>query len=103
MNATTGSILSAAIEVHRVLGPGLLESAYHPCFRHELSLRRHQFIIQKMVPLIYKDAAVAVQYRLDLLVDDLVVVEVKSVDSLAPVYSAQLLTYLKLTAARWDC
>lgn len=97
LNATTRSILSAAIEVHRVLGPGLLESAYHPCFRYELSVRQHQFAAQRIVPLMYKDAAIAVHYRLDLVVDDLVVVERKSVDALAPVHRAQMLTYLKLT------
>ena len=97
MNATTRSILSTAIEVHRVLGPGLLESAYQPCFCYELSVRRHQFAAQRIVPLTYKDAAIAAHYRLDLIVDELVVVELKSVDALAPVHRAQMLTYLKLT------
>ena len=92
----TGSIIGAAIEVHRHLGPGLLESAYHMCLAYELRLKRMKVECQKPLPVFYKDVMLDCGYRLDLVVEDQVVVEIKSVGSLAGVHEAQLLSYLKL-------
>ena len=91
----TRDIIGAAIEVHRVLGPGLLESAYSKCFQHELSARQLSFVAQRRVPLVYKGISLDCDYRLDLLVEG-VVVEVKAIDTLVPIHQAQLLTYLRL-------
>jgi GxxExxY protein len=91
----SGEVIGAAIEVHRVLGPGLLESAY------ELALRGHVVERQKSVPLEYKGLALGDGFRLDLLVDDCLLVEIKAVDHLQPIHEAQLLTYLRLTAKRF--
>jgi GxxExxY protein len=96
-NDLTGSIIGAAIEVHRHLGPGLLESSYLPCLQYELSERGLQFDAQRAVPIVYKHITLASVYRLDLIVNDLIVVEVKSIDRLLSVHEAQLLTYLRLT------
>jgi len=96
----TESVIGAAIEVHRELGPGLLESAYEECLCHELRLRDIPFARQLAVPVKYKGVSLDCGYRLDLLVDDSVIVELKCVDNLLPVHSAQLLTYLKLTGKR---
>ena len=96
----TDQIIGCAIEVHRHLGPGLLESAYEECLCHEFSLNKIPFERQKTLPIIYKNLAIATAYRLDLLVNDSVVIEVKSVEKLLPVHEAQLLTYLKLTGKR---
>lgn len=89
-------IIGAAIEVHRALGPGLLESAYEACLSHELSLRRLPHIRQLALPLVYKGVQLDCGYRLDLLVGDLVVIEIKAVEALEPIHDAQLLTYLRL-------
>ena len=96
----TGKIIGAAIEVHRALGPGLLESAYHACLAHELSLRGLSFQHEKPVPVEYKGVGLDCGYRLDFLVGDKVVVELKAVDAIHPVHEAQILTYLKLTGCR---
>jgi GxxExxY protein len=96
----TGEIIAAAIEVHRELGPGLLESAYQACLAHEFSLRGVPFEEQKPLPLNYKGVEVNCGYRLDFVVAGKVVVELKAVDAIAPVHEAQLLTYLKLTGCR---
>jgi GxxExxY protein len=93
----TEAIISAAIEVHRVLGPGLLESAYQACLAYELAQRNVMFATQVALPVTYRDVKVDCGYRLDFLVEQRVIVEVKSVDRLAPIHSAQLITYLKLT------
>ena len=93
----TREIIAAAIEVHRVLGPGLLESAYSECLRHELSARGLSFAAERRVALIYKDAVLNCTYRLDLVVEGVVVVEVKALAEVLPIHQAQLLTYLKLT------
>ena len=93
----TGQILGAAIEVHKQLGPGLLESTYQACLCHELELRGISFECQKPLPLEYKGIKLECGYRIDLLVAGLVIVEIKSVEVLAPIHEAQLLTYLKLT------
>jgi GxxExxY protein len=96
-NAITHDILSAAIEVHRTLGPGLLESTYMPCLQFELAARNLRFVTQRSVPIVYKGMRLDAGYRIDLIVEDTVVVEVKSVATLLPVHSAQVLTYLSLT------
>ncbi|MFC1960211.1 GxxExxY protein [Chloroflexota bacterium] len=93
-------IIGAAIEVHRTLGPGLLESAYESCLAHELRLQGIPFERQKELPLHYKGASVDCGYRLDLLVGGLVIVELKAVEQLAPIHEAQVLTYLKLTGCK---
>ncbi|HHS98495.1 MAG TPA: GxxExxY protein [Chloroflexi bacterium] len=96
VNALTGEIIGAAIEVHRALGPGLLESAYEECLCHELALRGIVFRRQVPLPLAYKGIQLDCGYRLDLLVEDTVVVEVKAVQEVLPLHEAQLLTYLRL-------
>jgi GxxExxY protein len=97
LNRTTHTILSAAIEVHRTLGPGLLESIYSECLRRELATSGLRFDAERRVLVIYKNSTLDSVYRVDLVVEDLVVVEVKAVEKLLPVHSAQVLTYLRLT------
>lgn len=96
INEITRAIIGAAIEVHRQLGPGLLESAYLECLCRELTLRGIPFEREKPLPLEYKGIRLECGYRLDLLVEGCVVVEIKSMEALAPVHDAQLLTYLRL-------
>ncbi|HTS13499.1 MAG TPA: GxxExxY protein [Candidatus Limnocylindrales bacterium] len=93
----THGIIGAAIEVHRTLGPGLLESAYEECLAREFVIRKIPFARQKPIPLAYKDVHLDCGYRIDLLVADRVVVEIKAVESLAPIHDAILLTYLRLS------
>ena len=93
----THNIIGAAIEVHRGLGPGLLESAYEACLIYELRLRRLKVESQKPLPVFYKDVMLDCGYRLDLVVEDQVIVEIKSVHVIAPIHEAQLLSYLKLS------
>ena len=97
LNNVTSGIIGAAIDVHRALGPGLLESAYEACLAYELIQREMKIEQQKPLPLIYRDVQLDCGYRIDLLVDDAVTLEIKSVDSLAPIHQAQLLSYLKLS------
>ena len=75
----TGQILAGAIEVHRALGPGLLESIYMPCLHYELTARKLRFVAQRPIPIVYKGMAIEACYRVDLIVEDVIVVEVKSV------------------------
>jgi GxxExxY protein len=96
----TGEIIGAAIEVHRELGPGLLESSYEICLARELELRGISYEFQKPLPMEYKGVRLDCGYRPDLLVAGAVIVEVKSVEKLAPIHDAQLLTYLKLTGVK---
>jgi GxxExxY protein len=96
LNDVTAAIIGAAIEVHRALGPGLLEKAYEECLCRELSLRQILFEKQRKLPVEYKGVRLDCGYQLDLLVADAVVVEVKAVETLLPVHEAQLLTYMKL-------
>lgn len=96
INAVTEAIIGAAIEVHKALGTGLLESAYEACLCHELALRKLAFRRQEPVPVIYKSVRLDCGYVLDLLVEDRVVVELKAVESVQPVHASQLLTYLRL-------
>jgi GxxExxY protein len=97
---TTEAIIGAAIEVHRELGPGLLESAYEECFCHELHLRSLNFQRQVELPVIYKGLKLDCGYRMDVLVENAVVVELKAIEQIMPIHQAQLLTYLKLTAKK---
>lgn len=97
LNSITHEILAAAIEAHRHLGPGLLESTYMSCLQFELAARRLRFITQRVIPIVYKGMRLDSSYRVDLLVEDTVVVEVKSVAALLPVHQAQVLTYMRLT------
>ncbi len=97
LNSLTSGIIGASIEVHRNLGPGLLESIYLACLQCELSERGLRFEAQKAVPVVYKSTRLATMLRIDLLVEDSVVVEVKSLDCVLPVHQAQVLTYLRIT------
>ena len=90
-------VIGAAIEVHRVLGPGLLESAYEECLCHELNLRGIAFERQVALPVNYKSVKLDCGYRLDIVLPGKLIVELKAVEQLAPVHDAQLLTYLKLS------
>ncbi|MFL6211527.1 MAG: GxxExxY protein [Pyrinomonadaceae bacterium] len=96
VNELTREVIGAAIEVHRTLGPGLLESAYQQCLCRELAVRGIKYEKERPLPLEYKGIHCECGYRLDLLVGGTVVVEVKSVEALAPIHEAQLLTYLRL-------
>jgi GxxExxY protein len=96
VNVLTREIISSAIEVHRKLGPGLLESAYQKCLARELVLRRVALKYEWPLPLEYEGVSLECGYRVDLLVADSVVVETKSIEAIAPIHEAQLLTYLRL-------
>jgi GxxExxY protein len=96
INVLTHETIGAAIEVHRLLGPGLLESTYRECLCRELALRGINFRRECPLPLEYKGIHLDCGYRIDLLVMNLVVVEIKAVEQLAPVHEAQLLTYLRV-------
>jgi len=100
INEITDAIIGAAIEVHRALGPGLLESTYQRCLGHELTLRKISFAKEIDLPVLYKGLALDCGYRLDLIVLNAVVVEVKSVQGLDRIHDAQMLTYLKLGGFR---
>ncbi len=100
INDITGEIVDAALKVHRVLGPGLLESTYEACLMYELSKRGLAVRQQVPLPVVYEEVTLEVGYRIDLLVSDAVVVEIKSVDTIAPVHKAQLLSYLKLSGKK---
>jgi GxxExxY protein len=99
-DAVSGEIIGAAIEVHRQLGPGLLESAYRACLVEELRLRGIAHNQELALPIHYRELYLEAGYRLDLLVDDLVILELKSVRRLEPIHQAQLLTYLRISG-RW--
>ena len=95
-NELTKVIIGAAIDVHRQLGPGLLESAYEACLCHELGLKQIPYERQKSLPVIYKGLSLECGYRIDILVDEKVVLEIKSVEGLLPIHEAQMLTYMRL-------
>ena len=97
----SGAVIGAAIEVHQLPGPGLLESAYELALERELVLRGHSVERQKPVPLEYKGLTLGDGFRLDLLIGNCLIVEIKAVDSLLPIHEAQLLTYLRLTSKRF--
>lgn len=96
-NEVARAVIGAAIEVHRALGPGLLESVYEECLAMELEMRSLSYDRQRRVDVQYKGRRVAAELRIDLLVDDQVIVELKAVEKLLPVHGAQLLSYLRLT------
>ena len=101
INQLTGQIIGAAIEVHKTLGPGLLESAYEECLCRELSLRGFSYERQKEVPVEYKGVRLDCGYRLDIVVSESVVLELKACDRLERIHQAQLLTYLKLSGIKY--
>jgi len=94
------AIIGAAIEVHRALGPGLLESAYHRCLAREFGLKGIRFEREVELPIEYKGICLDCGYRMDFVVEGRIVVEIKAVDKLAPIHEAQLITYLKLSGKR---
>ena len=100
INELTRLIIGAAIEVHKQLGPGLLESAYEECLAYELKRCGLPIERQKPVPVVYKEIKLDYGYRVDILVNNIVVLELKSVDALAPVHEAQILTYMKFAQKR---
>jgi len=95
INKVTEKIIGCAIEVHRILGPGLLESAYEECLAFELKNAGLRVERQKAVPIVFKEIKLDCGYRIDILVEDLVIVELKTVDTFNPVHEAQILTYMK--------
>ena len=100
LNKITEAIIGAAIQVHRALGPGLLESAYVACLAYELKKRGLVVEEQRAVPLVYEEVKLECGYRMDLLVEKSVVVEVKSIEALAPIHEAQTLSYLRLSGCK---
>ena len=96
----TGAVIGAAIEVHRILGPGLLESVYERCLSRELSLRNITHHRQVRLPIIYKGEDLGSEFAMDVVVEDRLVLELKTVERLEPIHTAQLLTYLKLSNIR---
>ncbi|RPI73913.1 MAG: GxxExxY protein [Desulfobacteraceae bacterium] len=100
INELSSKIIGAAIEVHKALGPGLLESAYEECLTHELSLRGLGIERQEPVPIRYKGVELDCGYRLDLVVDNRIILELKACNQIEPIHEAQLLTYLKLTGIK---
>ena len=95
-NSISERVIGAAIAVHRHLGPGLLESSYHTCLCRELELRKIEYRKQVALPIAYKGIQIARGYVIDLLIEDALIVEIKSVDTLLPIHSAQLMTYMRL-------
>jgi GxxExxY protein len=100
INEITGAIVNSAMKVHSILGPGLLESAYQACLAHELRNRGVGVAIQVPLPVVYEGQKLEVGYRIDLVVEGRVVVEVKSVEALHPIFQAQLLSYMRLSGLR---
>ena len=99
-NDLTERIIGAAISVHKELGPGLLESTYEACLAYELAEREMKFERQKSVPIIYRSSRLDCGYRVDLLVEGKVIVEIKAIERLEPIHEAQLLSYLKLSGCK---
>jgi GxxExxY protein len=97
INELSHQIIGAAIEVHKTLGPGLLESVYEECLCRELELQNIPFVRQLELPVVYKELELGCGYRLDLVVDSRIVVELKSVESIKNIHKAQIMTYLKMT------
>jgi GxxExxY protein len=100
INNLTSDIIGSAIEVHKAIGPGLLESAYEECLCYELSLRGVYYERQKPLPVVYKGKELDCGYRLDLVVESAVILELKSCEKIEPIHKAQLLTYLKLSGLK---
>ena len=99
LDGLTYNVIGAAIEVHKLLGPGLLESVYHKCLKYELYLRGIKFTSQEIVPVIYKGLTIEAELRSDLHIEGCLIVELKSIDALAPIHEAQILTYMRLAEA----
>jgi len=99
LDEITYNIIGAAIEVHKALGPGLLESVYHQCMKHELALRNISFDSELTMPVHYKGINLNTELRCDLFVEEFIVVELKNVDKIAPIHEAQIHTYMKLLHA----
>jgi GxxExxY protein len=97
LNAITGDVIGRAMEVHSTLGPGLLESAYEVCLSYELRALGYTVVAQQPLPVVYKTVRLDAGYRIDLLVENAIVVELKTVDRLLPIHEAQLLSYLRLS------
>ena len=100
INDISAQILDASIKVHKHLGPGLLESAYEACLAHELRKRGMKALTQVGLPVVYDDVQLDVGYRIDLLIEDTVIVELKAVEQVLPLHAAQIITYLKLSDKR---
>jgi GxxExxY protein len=100
LNVVTQKIIGAAIRVHQALGPGLLESAYEACLAFELAEMGLRVAQQQPLPVIYRDVRLSCGYRIDLVIDDCVIVEVKSVSHITPIHEAQLISYLKLSGRK---
>jgi GxxExxY protein len=100
INEASGEVVDAAFTVHSALGPGLLESAYEACLKHELVKRGLNVASQIQLPVQYDGVAIDAGYRIDLLVEEAVVIELKAVEKIAPIHEAQLLTYLKLSGKK---
>ena len=100
LNSLTEAIIGRAIQVHRVLGPGLLESAYEACLAYELGTLGLHIEVQKALPLVYEEVKLDCGYRIDVLVERSVLVEVKSVEAIAPIHAAQVISYLKLSGCK---
>ncbi len=100
IEAAGADIVDASIKVHRALGPGLLESAYQACLAYELGKRGHTVSTEVILPVVYDGQRIDAGYRIDMLVDDCVIIENKAVEDLLPIHEAQLLTYLKLRDCR---
>lgn len=90
-------VVDCGFQVHKALGPGLLESAYEACMAHELSLRSIRFKTQVPLPVVYKNVTIDAGYRIDLLIEDKIIIELKAVEKMNPLYEAQIITYLKMT------
>ena len=95
----TYQVNGAAIEVHKFLGPGLLESVYHKCLKKELNLRGISFKSELLVPIIFKDLEIETDLRCDLFIENCIVLELKAIETILPIYHAQLMTYIKLLEA----
>jgi GxxExxY protein len=100
IEAVATDVVDAAIKVHKALGPGLLESAYQQCHVYELRQRGRKVLMEVLLPLVYADQKIDAGYRIDTWVDDLVIIENKTVEDLLPIHQAQLLTYLKLSGCK---
>jgi len=93
----SNKVLGLTLEVHRQLGPGLLESTYKQCLAYELSAAQIPFVLEAEIPVLYKGMKIACGYRIDVIVDNSIVLELKSVDAIQPIHEAQILTYMKLS------
>ena len=100
INDLTGKIIGAAIEVHKALGPGLLESAYEECLCYEFQQKKMSFERQKPLPVIYKEVKLDCGYKLDVVVENIIILELKACEKIEPIHEAQLLTYLKLSGMK---